>query len=808
MERVRADLAAAAGTGRSVVMAHAFVTGGATSDSERDISVGGVAPCRPTSSPASTTPRSATCTGRSRSATTVRYSGSPVALSFCEADHAKGVLARRPVRATRCRVDLDRRARAARPCAGCAARSRSCWATRATAAAESAWCQVTLTDAIRPLGAMERVQQRFPHALVLQFEHAGVQVGATSYAARVRERDDLDLCCDFLEHVRGGAGATEQERAVLAEAVEGSRARPLAARGRGPGRHRVPGGVAAVGRVRLHRLEVTAFGPFAGTEEVDFDELAAAGLYLIHGATGAGKTSVLDAICFALYAAVPGARAESRRSLHSDHAPAGAVPEVVLELTAAGRRLRITRSPEFERPKLRGTGTTSVQAKVVLEELVRGEWVPRATRNDEAALVIHDVVGMGLEQFAKVVLLPQGDFAAFLRASPEQRREVLERLFDTQRFTDIEQWLADRRRAAVAAVADARAELEVALVRVQDVLAGLPASAAAAGAPVDRALRAPDRGSRRPSREWPGWADLMATDVPEAIERVRAAVAAHAGEALAAAELAQGRHDSAAADLQRARVLVEHQRTAAAARGVLRALADGRDAYDEAAGQVAAAERALAVGGHLAALEQAELDLTQALATVATRRRDAADRLPPATHPDLDAPGEVSRLLDLLEARQGPLDELGSCASTVTAQEAEAALARRSGGAARGPRGLHARPAGAAGGRARGRRGGAHRRPGPGRGRGGAPGRGDLPGARRHAARRAGPPARARGPPGRRPERAARRPQREPRRRRCPCAWHACTAWPVSSPAGSSTATPAPCAAPVSTPARPSRAPR
>ena len=99
--------------------------------------------------------------------------------------------------------------------------------------------------------------------------------------------------------------------------------------------------------------------------------------------------------------------------------------------------------------------------------------------------MIHDVLGMGLEQFAKVVLLPQGDFAAFLRASPEQRREVLERLFDTQRFTDIEQWLADRRRAAVAAVADARAELAVALVRVQDVLRRPPR---------DRGLR---RGRRR-----------------------------------------------------------------------------------------------------------------------------------------------------------------------------------------------------------------------------------------------------------------------------------------------------------------------
>ena len=204
--------------------------------------------------------------------------------------------------------------------------------------------------------------------------------------------------------------------------------------------------------MRLHRLAITAFGPFAGSEVVDLDALASSGLFLIHGPTGAGKSSILDAICFALYAAVPGARAGgARASLRSDHAPEGAVPEVTLEFTAGGRRLRVCRSPEFSRPKKRGTGVTTVPAKVVLEELMGADWTNRGTRNDEVALVLTGILGMGLEQFIKVVLLPQGDFAAFLRASPEERRSVLEKLFDTRRFTDVEAWLAERRRQTSAA---------------------------------------------------------------------------------------------------------------------------------------------------------------------------------------------------------------------------------------------------------------------------------------------------------------------------------------------------------------------
>ncbi|MFE3543643.1 AAA family ATPase [Nocardia sp. NPDC059177] len=197
--------------------------------------------------------------------------------------------------------------------------------------------------------------------------------------------------------------------------------------------------------MRLHRLELTAFGPFAETTVVDFDALGADGLFLLHGHTGAGKTTVLDAIAFALYGRVPGARGESKR-LHSDHADAQTPPRVSLEATLGGRRLRLVRVPEFERPKLRGTGTRVEPAKATLTWLDgSGENLARITDIGDEVLRL---LGMSADQFFQVVLLPQGEFARFLRAENEDREKLLEKLFDTQRFGTAEQWLADRRRAA------------------------------------------------------------------------------------------------------------------------------------------------------------------------------------------------------------------------------------------------------------------------------------------------------------------------------------------------------------------------
>ncbi|MEU0316663.1 SMC family ATPase [Nocardioides sp. NPDC006273] len=196
--------------------------------------------------------------------------------------------------------------------------------------------------------------------------------------------------------------------------------------------------------MRLHHLEVAAFGPFTGTVEVDFDQLSEAGLFLLSGATGAGKTSVLDAVCFALYGDVPGDRSVAKR-LRSDRAPAEVATRVVLEATLAQRRFRITRSPSWERSKRRGAGTTTQQASVVLMEQVGEEWRTLTTRLDEAGHLVSDLLGMTLTQFVQVAMLPQGRFQAFLRSSAEERKRLLERLFRTERFADVERWLRERR---------------------------------------------------------------------------------------------------------------------------------------------------------------------------------------------------------------------------------------------------------------------------------------------------------------------------------------------------------------------------
>src|SRR4051794_10745875 len=164
--------------------------------------------------------------------------------------------------------------------------------------------------------------------------------------------------------------------------------------------------------MRLHSLEVAAFGPYPERETVDFDVLGADGLFLLHGETGAGKTTLLDAIAFALFGRVPGVRNEARR-LRCDYADNDVHTEVKLELTVQGHRLRLVRSPEYERPKKRGEGTTKQQARASLT------WVGDAPsgyerdgliRIEEVARTVERLLGMSAEQFFQVVLLPQGEF--------------------------------------------------------------------------------------------------------------------------------------------------------------------------------------------------------------------------------------------------------------------------------------------------------------------------------------------------------------------------------------------------------------
>lgn len=220
--------------------------------------------------------------------------------------------------------------------------------------------------------------------------------------------------------------------------------------------------------MRLHELTVARFGPFAGTERVDFDELSDAGLFLLCGATGAGKTTVLDAVCFALYGSVPGDRDKAKR-LRSDHADAGDGPRVELDVTLRGRRLRITRSPEWQRPKRRGRGTVREPAKVLLEELVDGGWQQRTNRIDEAADLLGQLIGMTAVQFCQVAMLPQGRFESFLRSNARDRHDLLERLFDAGRFRRVELWLAERKKELARRCDSQQSRVAGVLARIQEV---------------------------------------------------------------------------------------------------------------------------------------------------------------------------------------------------------------------------------------------------------------------------------------------------------------------------------------------------
>jgi len=350
--------------------------------------------------------------------------------------------------------------------------------------------------------------------------------------------------------------------------------------------------------MRLHHLTVAAFGPFADTVEVDFDAVGLTGLFLIQGPTGAGKTSLLDAICFALYAGVPGAR-PAGRALRSDHAARDAVPTVTLDFSAGTRRLRVSRSPEFLRPKKRGDGETRTQAMVVLEEHFGGLWIPRSTRADEVGEIIIEVLGMGLEQFSKVVLLPQGEFAAFLRATADERRALLERLFDISAYTGVEAWLVEQRRLLAGNVAESRALLMTDLARLEDVLAEVD--------PEVLGLL-------------PEWTAVPLDALPGVLEALGRRLGTHATETLAAldaAEVARGAAERARSEAEGA---ADRQRRGEAARLGLARLDGEAEAHRQLTDRLDAATRAETVAGDLRVLARVRTRAELVAAELATAR--------------------------------------------------------------------------------------------------------------------------------------------------------------------------------------------
>ncbi len=280
--------------------------------------------------------------------------------------------------------------------------------------------------------------------------------------------------------------------------------------------------------MRFHHLTVSAFGPFPGTETVDFDDLNAGGLFLLTGPTGAGKTSVLDALCFALYGAVPGVRGV--KALKSHHAAPDARPEVTLDFSIGGRRFVVRRSPEWSRPKRRGRGSTTEKASASLVELTDATEHFLSSRAQEVGHLVSGLVGMRVAQFAQVAMLPQGEFARFLRADSQDRHDVLQQLFKTDRFARIEDWVHERSRAL----------RDRAGAEQQRVQRALDAVADRAGADLPEELWGSALAAAEPAciRSWAG-ARLAQ------VEAARAAAGADHQEALAGAAQARAAHDQA-----------------------------------------------------------------------------------------------------------------------------------------------------------------------------------------------------------------------------------------------------------------------
>ena len=214
--------------------------------------------------------------------------------------------------------------------------------------------------------------------------------------------------------------------------------------------------------MRIHSLTMTGIGPYAGREHIDFDAVGASGRFLLTGPTGSGKTTIIDAIVFALYGDVADSADSSKERIRSTLV--GPHTESVIELvfsTGAGV-YRVRRTPTYERAKRRGQGTTTQNGTVKLWHLaeVGGEPLDEpVTRVGDADAEITRAVGLSREQFTQTVVLPQGKFARFLRADSSERQHLLKDVFGTGIYDAIQDALIQASRDGARRVEQAAADL-------------------------------------------------------------------------------------------------------------------------------------------------------------------------------------------------------------------------------------------------------------------------------------------------------------------------------------------------------------
>lgn len=190
-------------------------------------------------------------------------------------------------------------------------------------------------------------------------------------------------------------------------------------------------------------LTMTAFGPYAGLQKLDFRELQDRKFFLIHGPTGSGKTTILDGMCFALYGDASGVERDGK-SMRSDHAEEVVMTEVVFEFAIGEARYQVKRIPEQERPKKRGEGKMTMPPKAELWSIpLSGQPALLASKWLDVTKQIEVVLGFKSSQFRQVVLLPQGEFRKLLTANSSERQEIMQALFKTDLYRTIEDKLKE-----------------------------------------------------------------------------------------------------------------------------------------------------------------------------------------------------------------------------------------------------------------------------------------------------------------------------------------------------------------------------
>jgi len=219
----------------------------------------------------------------------------------------------------------------------------------------------------------------------------------------------------------------------------------------------------------FHRLEFEAFMAYPKREVIDFDALNEAGIFLLNGSTGSGKTTVLDAICYALYG-MPSSERDIG-SLYSTHVPPGEIkPHIFLELSIQNRRLRIDRTPAYRRLITRGKnkGTPTLEnPQALVSELIPGRdpqdeqsWRKAAEGMADSADYLTKLIGLNREQFLKVMLLPQGQFADFLKARSKDRIPLLKQLFPVDTYEQVMNRLREKEQISERAVQDIKHALD------------------------------------------------------------------------------------------------------------------------------------------------------------------------------------------------------------------------------------------------------------------------------------------------------------------------------------------------------------